>query len=96
LKSNQDRSRQSIQLTRITPNAWHNAYFDYKTIHELQEPTNTPNIAPTDLTVTPQGEGVVLLPGLSAATIGLGVSVTLVDTTRLLAGCGKTTSFAVL
>lgn len=36
------------------------------------------------------------LPGLSAASLGLVVSVTLVETTGLLAGGGKTTSLAVL
>ena len=36
------------------------------------------------------------LPGLSAASLGLVVTVTLVETTGLLAGGGKTTSLAVL
>jgi hypothetical protein len=38
----------------------------------------------------------VALPGLSAASLGLVVPVTLVETTGLLAGGGKTTSLAVL
>ena len=36
------------------------------------------------------------LPGLSAASLGLVVTVTLVETTGLLAGGGKATSLAVL
>jgi len=48
------------------------------------------------LPVAPQGEGVVTLPGLAAAGLGLGVAVALVETTRLLAGGGETTSLAVL
>jgi hypothetical protein len=38
----------------------------------------------------------VTLPGLSAASLGLVVAVTLVETTGLLAGGGKTTGLAVL
>lgn len=48
------------------------------------------------LSVAPQGQGVVLLPGLSAAGLGLGVAVALVETPRLLAGGGETASLAVL
>jgi hypothetical protein len=48
------------------------------------------------LSVSPEGQGVVALPGLSAASLGLVVAVTLVETTGLLAGGGKTTSLAVL
>ena len=36
------------------------------------------------------------LPGLSAASLGLGVAVALVETARLLAGGGKTAGLAVL
>lgn len=38
----------------------------------------------------------MLLPGLSAAGLGLGVAVALVETPGLLAGGGKTASLAVL
>lgn len=48
------------------------------------------------LTVSPERQGVVALPGLSAASLGLVVAVTLVETTGLLAGGGETTSLAVL
>lgn len=48
------------------------------------------------LSVTPQGQGVVSLPGLSAASLGLVVAVALVETTGLLAGGGETASLAVL
>jgi hypothetical protein len=48
------------------------------------------------LPVTPQGEGVVALPGLSPAGAGLVVAVALVETTRLLAGGGETAGLAVL
>ena len=48
------------------------------------------------LPVAPQGEGVVLLPGLSAAGLGLVVAVALVETTGLLAGGGETAGLAVL
>jgi hypothetical protein len=50
----------------------------------------------TRLSVAPQGQGVLLLPGLSAASSGVVVLVTTVDTTGLLAGGGKTTSLTVL
>jgi hypothetical protein len=51
---------------------------------------------PPSLTVTPQRQGVVSLPGLSAASLGLVVAVTLVETTGLLAGGSETTRLAVL
>jgi hypothetical protein len=50
----------------------------------------------TRLPVAPQGQGVLALPGLSAASGGVVVLVTLVDTTGLLAGGGKTASLTVL
>lgn len=50
----------------------------------------------TRLPVTPEREGVLALPGLSASSLGVVVSVALVDTTVVLAGAGKTTEFAVL
>lgn len=55
----------------------------------------TPRLA-SRLPVAPQGEGVLPLPGLSAASGGVVVLVALVDTTGLLAGGGKTTSLTVL
>lgn len=48
------------------------------------------------LTVTPVALGVVELPGVAAASLGVVVAVALVDTTGLLAGGGKTTGLAVL
>lgn len=48
------------------------------------------------LTVTPVALGVVELPGVAAAGLGVVVAVTLVDTTGLLAGSGETTGLAVL
>jgi hypothetical protein len=48
------------------------------------------------LAVAPEGEAVVALPGLSAASLGLVVPVALVETTGLLASGGETTSLAVL
>ena len=50
----------------------------------------------TRLPVAPQGQGVLALPGLSPAGGGVVVLVTLVDTTGLLAGGGKTASLTVL
>lgn len=50
----------------------------------------------THLSVAPEGEGVLLLPGLPAASGGVVVLVATVDTTGLLAGGGKTTSLTVL
>jgi len=50
----------------------------------------------TRLPVTPEREGVLALPGLSASSLGVVVSVTLVDTTVVLAGTGKTAELAVL
>lgn len=48
------------------------------------------------LPVAPQGQGVVSLPGLSAASGGLVVAVALVETTGALAGGGEATGLAVL
>ncbi|KAL2282014.1 hypothetical protein FJTKL_11098 [Diaporthe vaccinii] len=58
--------------------------------------TRSPSAGASRLSVAPQGQGVVLLPGLSAAGLGLGVAVALVETTGLLAGGGEATSLAVL
>ena len=48
------------------------------------------------LPVAPEGEGVVALPGLSAAGLGLGVAVALVETAGALAGGGEAAGLAVL
>lgn len=48
------------------------------------------------LSVSPQGQGVVSLPGLSSAGLGVGVSVTLVDTSGLLTSGSQTSSLTVL
>jgi hypothetical protein len=50
----------------------------------------------TRLSVTPEREGVVSLPGLSATSLGLVVAVTLVETTGLLASGSETAGLAVL
>lgn len=48
------------------------------------------------MSVSPEREGVLALPGLSPASLGVVVSVALVDTSALLAGSGETTALAVL
>lgn len=48
------------------------------------------------LPVAPHGEGVLALPGLSAASLGVVVAVALVETAGSLAGGGKAASLAVL
>lgn len=48
------------------------------------------------LSVTPERQGVLLLPGLPAASRGVVVLVATVDTTGLLAGGGETASLTVL
>jgi hypothetical protein len=48
------------------------------------------------LAVTPEGEGVVPLPGLPPASGGVVVLVATAETTRLLASGGETTALAVL
>jgi hypothetical protein len=53
-------------------------------------------LSSSHLTVSPVALGVVALPGLPSAGVGLGVAVALVDTTGLLAGGSETTGFAVL
>lgn len=50
----------------------------------------------TRLSVAPQRQGVLALPGLPAASSGVVVLVALVDTTGLLAGGGETASLTVL
>jgi hypothetical protein len=57
--------------------------------------TNPPMQSP-HLTVTPQRQGVVALPGLSASTTGVVVTMTLVEATRLLAGGSEATGLTVL
>jgi hypothetical protein len=52
--------------------------------------------ASTHLAVTPEGEGVVPLPRLPPSSSGLVVTVSLAQTTALLAGSGETTALAVL
>jgi len=48
------------------------------------------------LPVAPEGQGVLSLPGLSAASLGVVVSVTLGDTTVVLSGSGKAAELTVL
>lgn len=48
------------------------------------------------LSVTPERQGVVALPGLSATTTSVVVVVTLVEATRLLTSSGEATGLAVL
>ena len=48
------------------------------------------------LTVSPELLGVLASPGVTTAGAGVVEAVTLVDTTGLLAGRGKTTSLTVL
>jgi hypothetical protein len=48
------------------------------------------------LTVSPQAESVVLLPCVSSARLGLGVAVTLLDTSGGLTSRSKTTRLTVL
>lgn len=58
--------------------------------------TNTRSHHSAHLPVSPEAEGVVSLPGLAAAGVGLGVTVTLLDTTGLLASGSEATRLAVL
>lgn len=64
------------------------------TTERRQKASSTASASP--LPVAPQGQGVVAQPGLSAASTGLVVAVTLVETTGLLAGSSETTGLAVL
>lgn len=48
------------------------------------------------LSVSPERQGVVSLPGLSATSGGMVVSVSLSKTTRFLAGAGEASGFSVL
>lgn len=59
-------------------------------------PSTPPLSSRERLPVAPQGQGVVSLPGLSAAGSGLVVAVALVETTGALAGGGEATGLAVL
>ena len=61
----------------------------------LTTTTSTPRWA-RRLSVAPERQGVLSLPGLSATGRGVVVTVTLVDTTVVLAGGGQATEFAVL
>lgn len=74
----------------LTPSQIMNHVF----FHSIVAATHAPSS--TRLSVAPEGEGVVSLPGLSAASLGLVVAVTLVETTGLLAGGGETARLAVL
>lgn len=64
----------------------------------MQPITSNPyhSSASVRLTVTPVALGVLELPGVAAASLGVVVAVALVDTTGLLASGGKTTALAVL
>ena len=48
------------------------------------------------LAVAPVALGIVELPSMAAASLGVVVAVTLVNTTGLLASCGETTALTVL
>lgn len=48
------------------------------------------------MSVSPQGQSVVLLPSVTTTSLGLGVQVTLVDTSGLLSSRGKTSVLSVL
>lgn len=61
-----------------------------------KQPSRAAPSGTSRLAVAPQGQGVVLLPGLSAAGLCLGVAVALVETAGLLAGGGETAGLAVL
>lgn len=70
----------------------------------LIEKRNTPSkrdlfhtqLSSSRLTVSPELLGVLASPGVTTAGAGVVEAVTLVDTTGLLAGRGKTTSLTVL
>jgi hypothetical protein len=59
-------------------------------------PSNPVRRSTRRLSVAPQRQGVVSLPGLSAAGTCVVVAVALVETTRLLASGSEATSLAVL
>jgi len=59
-------------------------------------PTPTLSFSTYPLPVSPERQGVLPLPGLSPSGLGVVVSVTLVETTRLLASGSETTHLAVL
>lgn len=65
------------------------------TFHRSAAARSTAPTAPR-LTVAPELEGVLPLPGLPPAAAGVVVAVALVETARLLAGGGEATSLAVL
>lgn len=48
------------------------------------------------VSVSPQGQSVVLLPSVTTTSLGLGEQVSLVDTSGLLSGSGKTSGLSVL
>ena len=62
----------------------------------LNKSSTSPATHSTHLAVTPEGEGVVPLPGLPAASSGLVELVALAQSTALLAGGGEATALAVL
>lgn len=83
---NKEKTSQSKRITASTPN----------TTKSQPSPSQAVASGASCLSVAPQGQGVVLLPGLPAAGLGLGVAVALVETTGLLASGGKAASLAVL
>jgi hypothetical protein len=60
------------------------------------EPKRQPARPLARLTVSPEGEGVLSLPGLSPARSGVVVSMALAQTTGFLARRSEATRFAVL
>ena len=62
----------------------------------LSTTSSTNSTNSSHLSVSPERQGVVALPGLSSAGGGLVVAVSLAQATRLLAGRCEATGFAVL
>ena len=67
-----------------------------RTRSRVRAPTRGGEQGARRLSVAPQGQGVVALPGLSAASLGLVVPVALVEAAGLLAGGGEAAGLAVL
>src|SRR5438128_476671 len=65
-----------------------------RTIAETPDPQTRPMLSPPSA-VSPQREGVVAFPRLSAASLRLAVAVALVETAGALAGGGETARLAV-
>jgi len=76
----------ATSLPNMTVTGWPNSF----------QPQSPVSSVRTHLPVAPERKGVLALPGLSASSLGVVVSVALVDTTVVLASTGKTTEFAVL